>query len=73
MNPLIETIGGEFGQMGYCSVGKIKFILCNGEKSIITAGNFFKIEPYNDAEVIGDEICEMIYFIASVKCGLVTD
>jgi len=62
VKPIAGTDSCEVSHLGYVLSGKMRVFMDDGAESEVKAGDVVAIPPGHDAEVVGDEACEMIDF-----------
>jgi hypothetical protein len=62
VKPIAGTDSCEVSHLGYVISGRMKVFMDGGEEGEVGPGDVFAIPPGHDAEVIGDEPCEMLDF-----------
>lgn len=60
VKPIAGTESCEMSHTGYCVKGSMKIMMDDGKEFTLNPGDAFQIPPGHDAEVIGDETCELI-------------
>lgn len=62
VKPIAQTDSCESLHLGMILTGAMRVTMTDGRKLDLTAGDVFEIPPGHDAEVLGDEPCELIDF-----------
>ena len=62
VKPIAGTGSCEVSHLGYVLSGRMKVRMDDGSETTIEAGQVVAIPPGHDAEVVGDEPCEMVDF-----------
>jgi hypothetical protein len=62
VKPIAGTESCEVSHLGYCMAGRMRIMMNDGSEQELSAGDVFAIPPGHDAEVLGDEDCQVIDF-----------
>ena len=62
VKPIAGTDSCEVSHLAYVLSGKMRVFMDDGAEREVKAGDVIAIPPGHDAEVVGDEACEMIDF-----------
>lgn len=62
VKPIAQTDSCEVSHLGYVLSGRMRVRMDDGSETVIEPGQVVAIPPGHDAEVIGDEPCEMVDF-----------
>ena len=62
MKPIAGTDSCEVSHLGYVLSGRMTVEMDDGSTADVGPGDVFAIPPGHDAEVVGDEPCEMVDF-----------
>lgn len=62
VKPIAQTESCEVSHLGYVLSGRMRVRMDDGSETVIEPGQVVAIPPGHDAEVIGDEPCEMVDF-----------
>jgi Cupin domain len=62
VKPIAGTDSCQVSHLGYVLSGRMKLFMDDGSESEIGPGDVVAIPPGHDAEVVGDEPCEMVDF-----------
>jgi uncharacterized cupin superfamily protein len=62
VKPIAGTDSCQVSHLGYVLSGRMKIKMDDGSETTIEAGQVVAVPPGHDAEVIGDEPCEMVDF-----------
>ena len=62
VKPIAQTDSCEVSHLGYCVSGRMKVFMDDGSEGEVGPGDVVGIPRGHDAEVVGDEPCEMVDF-----------
>jgi uncharacterized cupin superfamily protein len=62
VKPIAGTESCEVSHLGYVISGRMKVYMDDGAEGEVGPGDVFALPPGHDAEVVGDEPCEMLDF-----------
>jgi uncharacterized cupin superfamily protein len=62
VKPIAGTESCEVSHLGYVLSGRMKVYMDDGAEGEVGPGDVFALPPGHDAEVVGDEPCEMLDF-----------
>ena len=62
VKPIAGTDSCEVSHLGYVLSGRMRVLMDDGSSGEVGAGDVVAIAPGHDAEVVGDEPCEMLDF-----------
>jgi hypothetical protein len=62
VKPIAKTDSCQVSHLGYVLSGRMKVRMDNGSEAEVGPGDVFALPPGHDAEVVGDEPCEMVDF-----------
>jgi uncharacterized cupin superfamily protein len=62
VKPIAGTDSCEVSHLGYVLSGRMRVEMDDGSDAEVGPGDVFAIPPGHDAEVVGDEPCEMVDF-----------
>ena len=62
VKPIAGTDSCQVSHLGYVLSGRMKVYMDDGSEQEVGPGDAFAIPPGHDAEVVGDEACEMVDF-----------
>lgn len=62
VKPIAGTDSCQVAHLGYVLSGRMRIRMDDGAETVIEPGQVVAIPPGHDAEVIGDEPCEMVDF-----------
>ena len=62
VKPIAGTDSCQVSHLGYVLSGRMKVFMDDGSESEVGPGDVVAIPPGHDAEVVGDEPCEMVDF-----------
>ena len=62
VKPIAQTDSCQVSHLGYVLSGRMKVSMDDGSEAEVGPGDVFALPPGHDAEVVGDEPCEMVDF-----------
>ena len=62
VKPIAGTDSCQVSHFGYVLSGRMRVRMDDGSETVIESGQVVAIPPGHDAEVVGDEPCEMVDF-----------